>query len=263
MKKFIVTSVLLLISIATLFAAWPINNETNSSKNDLPFKAYCPMAIKWMPSTWLAHQFEDPLASFYISPALHGCFLKTLRDRNDIDDVKTYFYALQSLTLDLQYFPPRYDLLAYFYNKLLHETNDLNSLNGLAELYALGKGVTKNKEKAKHMFRTSLSLYLPTSVTGNSCVHKIEKEETEQFSEYEYIALEKEQFQWLKTLCTKETNELFDISDFYMKEDNIYRSPKLAETILYHLFNARNQEKAWPLYSKAFKETRKKKKSTN
>lgn len=121
-------------------------------------------------------------------------------------------------------------------------------LRDSAEAYALGVNVPKDEERAKHLFRSSMAFAFSIFETGDACA--------EQMLEYgpPKLLLEKEQFTWFTSLCYKPDKELFKIADWYMRIHNPYRSPIIAERILFHLDSARQNQKAWALHSKALEE---------
>ncbi len=227
-----------------LLVFWPVKYQETVS-NKIQFKAYCPAVLSWTSAPYIKKQLDSLFGPIYISPTIYGCIIKKLLDEEVISESEASFRATMLLENDLFYFNNRYDLQAYFhYNSA--KVGNIGALRALAELFALGKGVKTDTERAKHMFREFYSYYLPHEDIEDTCESHIDYKIGNIYNNRN--AIEIEQIKWLKTLCYKSEEELYAISDWYVNDDNPYRSSVVAREIWSHMSRARDQGRTLHLY---------------
>ncbi len=223
--------------------------EHKSFEKKQTFPVSCPRILNIIPLFFIKNQVNWPLSSLILSPEMHGCFLKILLDKQKISPSDASLLTMLFSTPGIFHYKDRPDIQAYFYQNSA-ANGDRIAMKALAKLYEHGKGVPLDREKAKHMFREANIIYFPRHITGQECIKSIRKEHQSStiVDNDQRTDLEKEQFQWLETLCTQDTETLFLLANEYMNPENPYRSRTIALALWSHLSRARHDGKALKYY---------------
>ncbi len=275
MKKIfsIIIALCFIVIAVALFPAKHVPQDDNS----LPFNAYCPSFINALPSStlvWVLHK-ESGKNSYL--PAQHMvCPMDiimnrmTAREKTDdskilrivaIADVKSkkfypYIFAHNLVTPYIRKLlkENRPDLAAYFMHRMV-ERGSNDTADDLAQLYVEGKGVAKDDEMAKHLYRLDLISYyflFKKSNTGKAVVKSPDEcsDNFDHLFKYANSMIELNQVKWCQSLCYKTNEELYNIADWYLSDNNIYAQTEIAHQILSALHVAKKYKKAKILLNK-------------
>lgn len=283
MKTFLIIIGFIGLVVAASF--YPVNHKATRDDGDLPFNVYCPVFVEYIPTRQMVDLLDGQIFHKYMPNRITACALKEAIDRAEENpNFDTSQLSLQPATdykntigdivglFVVRYLPViannHPSLRVYFLDKIFKISPAIGRMRAdLGVHYSFGRGVSQDKEKATHLYRQDLLAFFNYSKKPEQCVAEEEKEfQSEQKAKQEHFAnnatvleyvldpLYTEQVRWVQSLCHKTPDEIYEILEWYMHEDNTYRSPHLVLHVTQKLAYVTKEERFKRLNIAAFKE---------